>query len=31
MRIVAALACGAALGIAGVVGYLFWVFRDVMR
>ncbi len=23
--------CGAALGAAGVVGWMYWYFRDVMR
>jgi hypothetical protein len=31
MKTLAAVACGAVLGVAGFAGYLMWYFRDVMR
>lgn len=30
-KILAGVACGIVLGVAGLTAYLMWVFRDVMR
>jgi hypothetical protein len=31
MKILAAVACGAALGVVGVLLWLMWYFRDVYK